>query len=155
MKASKLLIVTLILGVFQLTLLEYFRIFGIKPDLLLVTVVMASLFLEMRWAIVFGVGVGIFKDIFGLSPFGLNILLFGLWSFLSAKISRKISIEDNLSATLLVWAIALLQNITSGLVLIYSGNFVPLGIFLRISLLASLYTAFTLPLILKVSRVRI
>jgi len=155
MKASKLLIVTLILGVFQLSLLEYFRIFGIKPDLLLVTVVMASLFLEMRWAIVFGVAVGTFKDIFGLSPFGLNILLFGLWSFLSAKISRKISIEDNLSATLLVLVIALLQNIAMGLALIYSGDFVPCGIFLRISLLGSFYTALTLPLILKAARVRI
>ena len=155
MKLSKLLIITLILGVFQLTLLGHFRIFGIKPDLLLVTVVLASLFLEMRWAIVFGVGVGIFKDIFSLNPFGLNILLFGLWSFLSAKISREITIEDTLSVTLLVLVIALLQNIASGLVVIYSGNFVPLGIFLRISLFGSLYTALTLPLILKVIRVRI
>ena len=155
MKLSKLLIITLILGVFQLTLLGHFRIFGIKPDLLLVTVVLASLFLEMRWAIVFGVGVGIFKDIFSLNPFGLNILLFGLWSFLSAKISREITIEDTLSVTLLVLVIALLQNIASGLVVIYSGNFVPLGIFLRISLFGSFYTALTLPLILKVIRVRI
>lgn len=129
MKASKLLIITLILGVFQLTLLGYFRVFGVKPDLLLVAVVLAGLFLEMRWAIVFGAGVGIFKDIFSLNPFGLDILLFGLWGFLSAKISRKISVEDELSATLLVLVIALLQNIASGLAVIYSGNFVPLGIF--------------------------
>ena len=155
MKAPKLIITTLILGVFQLTLLDYFRIFGIKPDLLLVSVVLAGLFLEMRWAIVFGVAVGIFKDIFTLNPFGLNILLFGLWGFLSAKISRKISIEDNLSATLLALVIALLQNITSGLAFVYSGNFVPVGIFLRISLLGSLYTALALPLILKAAKAKI
>jgi len=155
MKPSKLIIVTLVLGVFQLTLLEHFRVFGVKPDLLLVSVVLAGLFLEMRWAITFGVCVGIFKDIFSLSPFGLNILLFGLWSFLTAKISRKISIEDNLAATFLAWVIALLQNIISGLGLACSGSFVPMGIFLRIAIFGSLYTALTLPLILKVVKVKL
>ncbi|MDO8662075.1 MAG: rod shape-determining protein MreD [Candidatus Omnitrophota bacterium] len=146
---------TLILGIFQLTFLEYFRIFGIKPDLLLVTVVIAGLFLEMRLAIIFGIFTGIFKDIFSLSPFGLNVLLFSLWGFLVAKISRKISIEDNIASVILVFVIALLQNIASGLALIYSGSFVPTGIFLRIILVGSLYTALTLPLILKITKIRI
>lgn len=155
MKVSKLLILTLVLGLFQLTLLQYFRVFGVKPDFLLVLVVIASLSLRMHWAIFFGVSVGIFKDIFGLNSFGLNILLFGCWSFLVVKISRKVSIEDGISATLLAFVIALLQNITSGLALVYSGAAVPFGIFLRIVILGSFYTAFTLPLILKTAKIKI
>ena len=155
MKFTKLLVITLILGLLQLTLLQYFRVFGVKPDLLLAIVVIASLSLRIRWAILFGALVGLFKDIFGLNSFGLNILLFSCWSFLMAKISRKVSIEDGLSAALLAFVIALLQNIMSGLVIIYSGESVPIGIFLRIVLLGSLYTALTLPLILKFAKVKI
>ncbi len=155
MRVSKLLLITLALGVLQLTCVEYLRVFGIKPDLLLLSVVIAGLFLEMRWAIIFGIAVGVFKDIFGLNNFALDVFLFGLWGFLTAKVSRKISIEDNLSAALLLFIIALLQNIFSGLVFVYSGNFVPPGIFLRIVLLGSLYTALALPLILKVAKVKI
>ena len=154
MKVTVLLIIALILGIFQLTFLEYFMIFGIKPDLLLVTVVIAGLFLETRPAVIFGIFAGIFKDIFSLSPFGLNVLLFSVWGVLVAKISRKISREDNIASALLVFIIALLQNITTGLVVIYSGSFVPVGIFLRIVLLGSLYAALTLPVILKFAKIK-
>lgn len=155
MKISKLLIVALILGLIQLTLLQYFKVFGVKPDLLLAVVVIAGISLRIRWAIIFGALVGIFKDIFGLNVFGLNILLFTCWSFLAAKISRKVSIEDGVSAALLVFIIALLQNIISGSVIFYSGASVPFGIFLRIVILGSLYTALTLPLILKAAKIKI
>ncbi len=155
MKISRFLIITLILGVFQFTFLNYFRIFGIKPDLLLAAVVCAGLFLETRQAILFGMFAGIFKDIFGVGVFGLDVILFSLWGFLSVNISRKISIDDSVAAALLVFIIALLQNIASGLILGLSGSFVPFGIFLRIVFLGSLYTALSLPLILKVSKIKI
>ncbi|MFH0855699.1 MAG: rod shape-determining protein MreD [Candidatus Omnitrophota bacterium] len=149
MKALKLLVITFVLGLFQLALPQYLMVFGVKPDFLLVIVVIASLSLRMRWAILFGASVGLFKDIFGFNGFGLNILLFSCWSFLIVKISRKVSIEDAVVAALLAFVIALLQNIVSGLALIYSGVSVPAGIFLRIVILGSFYTALTLPLILK------
>ncbi|MDD5568112.1 MAG: rod shape-determining protein MreD [Candidatus Omnitrophica bacterium] len=155
MKTPKLLFVTLILGLFQLVFLRHLTIFGACPDFLLIVVVIAGLFLKMRWAVIFGASVGMFKDIFSLSSFGLNILLFSCWSFMVVKISRKVSIEDNMIAVLLVFLIALLQNIISGLFIFYSGASVPLGIFLRIVILGSFYTALTLPFILKVIKVRI
>jgi len=155
MKVSTLLVTTLILGILQMTFLEYFRIFGVKPDLLLVSVVIAGIFFKMRPVLIFAILTGIFKDIFSLSPFGLNVLLFSLWGFLVVKISREISIEDNIAAATLVFIIALLQNIATGLALVYSGSFVPIGIFLRIVLLGSLYTSFTLPVILKLTKIRI
>ena len=154
MKASVFLVITLVLGVFQLTLLDYFRIFGIKPDFLLAAVVIAGLFFPMRLTVIFGLFIGIFKDIFSLNAFGLNLLLFGLWALLTVKISRKMSIEDNITRALLVFVIGLLQNIASGLSMVYSGSLIPCGIFLRIVFLGSLYTAFTLPLILKIIKVR-
>jgi rod shape-determining protein MreD len=154
MKISRFLIVAFILGIFQFTFLNYFRVFGVKPDLLLVTVVCAGIFLEARQAILFGMFAGIFKDIFGVGVFGLDVILFSLWGFLSANISRKVSIDDNITRVFLVFAIALLQNIASFLSLNLSGSFVPLGIFLRIAFLGSLYTALTFPLIVKIVKIK-
>ncbi|MDD2679543.1 MAG: rod shape-determining protein MreD [Candidatus Omnitrophica bacterium] len=155
MKLSTLALIALALGLFQLTSLHYFKFFGAQPDLFLVSVVLASLFLEGRQAVIFSLALGIFKDAFTLSAFGADILLFSLWSFLIVKITRKVSIEDNLSRTLLLFIIALLQNIISGLVLVYSGSFIPLGIFLRLVFFGALYTALLLPLILKIMKVRV
>ena len=154
MRLATLAVIALALGLFQLTFLHYFKVFGVQPDLFLVSVVLASLFLEGRRAIIFSLTVGVFKDAFSLNTFGADILLFTLWSFLIVRITRKVSIEDNLSRTFLIFIIALLQNIASVLLLAYSGNFIPFGIFLRIILLGSLYTALILPLILKITKVR-
>jgi len=155
MKISRFLVITFILGIFQFTFLDYLRIFGIKPDLLLATVVIAGLFLEIRAAILFGLVVGIFKDIFVMNSLGLDVILFSLWGYLVANISRKVSIDENLTAALLVFIIALLQNIASGLTLSLSGGFVPFGIFLRNVFLGSLYTALLLPVILKITKIKI
>lgn len=155
MRVSSLIITALALGLFQVSLLSYFSVFGVKPDLLLAIVVIAGFLLEPRWALFFGVLAGIFKDAFGLSPFGFNIILFACWGYFVNKLSRRISIEDNIAAAILLFLIALLQNIASGLAVIYSGGFVPFGIFLRVVFLGSLYTALTLPLILKIARIKI
>ena len=155
MKFFRFLVITLILGIFQFTFLDYLRVFGVKPDLLLVSVVIAGLFLETREAVIFGLCAGVFKDVFLVNAFGLDVILFSLWGFLSANISRKISIDDNVTRVFLVFMIALLQNIASGLSLNLSGGFVPFGIFLRIVFLGSLYTALFLPLIIKIAKIKI
>jgi len=155
MKLSTLTVIALALGLFQLTFLHYFRVFGVQPDLFLVSVILASLFLPERRAIIFSLAVGIFKDVFTLNTFGLDILLFGIWSFLIVKTIRKVSIEDSLSRALLLFIVALLHNIISGLALVYSGNFIPPGIFLRAVFLGALYTGLVLPLIFKIIKVRI
>ena len=155
MRVSVFLVIALILAVFQLTSLSYFRLFGVSPDLFLVCVFIASLFFKLRWSIIFSVLLGIFKDSFSPDTFGLNIILFSLWSFLIVQVSRKITIDDNITRALLLFIVALLQNIISGLLLFYSGGNVPTGIFLRIVFLGSLYTALTLPLILKIVKIRL
>jgi len=149
MKAWFLIILTVILGVLQVTFLDCFKVFGVKPDLLLIAVFIAGLFLDLKPALGIGLLAGIFKDAFSLTPPGVSIILFPMWIFLIAKFCREVSIDDNLTRMLLLFVVALLNNIISGAVLIYSGAFLPLGIFLRITLLASIYTALILSLILR------
>lgn len=145
-------LIIIALGMLQVTILNYFKIFGVGPDLLLISVVIASLFFEFKWAFVLSVFAGLFKDIFGANIFGINTLLFPLWSFLIVRLNKEITIDYNFIRIVLVFIVSLLHNTITGLILIYSGNLIPLGLFLRIVSLQSIYTALVLPLILWIGQ---
>jgi cell shape-determining protein MreD len=121
-----------IVGMLQPMLLDYIKIFNTKPDLLLVIVCLSSLFLNLRGALVLSVFAGLFKDAFLIGTFGLNV------------------IDSNLLRMCLVFIIVALHNTIYGLINIYSGNFIPLGIFLRIVSVGSLYTSVVSPLLFRI-----
>jgi len=141
MRPSLVFILTAIFAILQITVMDYFKFFGAKPDLILTAALIGGLFLNLKFALGLGVSAGIFKDVFSLNALGLNAVLLPIWIFLIKKLIRRVAIEDNLSRTLLVFSVSLLNNIISGLVLIYSGPSVPPLIFLRIVILSSIYTA--------------
>lgn len=149
MKNLIFFLIIVILGIVQVTLLDYFKVFGVKPDLLLIGACFASLVFEFKWALVLSLFAGLFKDILGTYVFGINTLLFALWSFLIARLNKEITIDYNFIRMALVFIISLIHNTLSGLILIYLGNLIPLGLFLRIVILQSIYTALVLPLIFK------
>lgn len=134
------------LGILQATVFSYFSFFGVSPDLLLLSVIAASLILDFRWAFVFSLFAGLFKDSFSAQAFGVNTFLFPLWSFLIQRLSRQISLENNLIRIALAFTVLLIHNISCGVILIYLGRFIPPGIFLRTIVLSALYTGiFFLP----------
>jgi len=142
----------IISGLLQATILNYVNIFNIKPDLLLISVIISGLFFEPAWAISLGVFAGILKDIFSVNSFGVHTVLFFLWSFLIIKLSRKISFDSNYTRLALIFIIAIFNNITIRLILLFSGSFISWGIFLRITFIEPLYTAFIFLLVLKFTR---
>jgi rod shape-determining protein MreD len=143
------LVAIVILGLIQVTILNYVRIFNIKPDLLLISLLLSSLFFEMKWAFILGVFAGILKDIFSIDAFGTNTLLFALWTYLIVKLSKKISIDNNYIRLPLMFIITLFTSIITRLIVLTQGNAIPLGITLRIMFLEPLYTALIFPLVLK------
>ena len=144
----------IIAGILQLTLLNYFSVFGVKPDLLLALVVLVSLRTPAGWAVGLSLAAGISIDIFSVSSFGINTLLFPLWSIAILNLNRKINVEHVYLRLVLGFIVAFLQNIFCGLALSYSGRFVPFGIFTRILLLSSLYTTLTLFLFFRIDDAR-
>lgn len=142
--------VILVSAIVEVSFLNYFRIFNAKPDLLLITVVIASLSFDLRRALIFSIFAGILKDAFASNPFGINMVLFPLWSFLVVKLSREISIDNNYIRSALIFIISVSTAILARLIFAYLGKVVPLGVFLRIAFLNSLYTALVLPLMLKI-----
>ncbi|MDD5432210.1 MAG: rod shape-determining protein MreD [Candidatus Omnitrophica bacterium] len=147
MKKLNFLFVILISGILQVTLLDGFKVFNVKPDLLLISVVFAGLFFELKWAFLFSIIAGLFKDIFGTTSIGINVLLFPTWSFLIAQLKRQVSFEDSFMRMALLFVVCFLQNLITGLALGFFGEFTPLGVFLKILFISSIYTALLLPVI--------
>jgi rod shape-determining protein MreD len=150
MKKRIFFLIILACCLLQATLLNSFRFFWVKPDLLLVCVVIASLSFDLKWALTYSVFAGFFKDIFGPHMFGINILLFPLWAVLIKRLARDISFDNLLLKVILMCVVTFTHNIANGLIIVYLGNYIPLGIFTRIVVIESLYTALCLPLVLKI-----
>lgn len=148
------LLIVFILSIFEVTILNYFKIFGVKPNLLLITVIIASLFFEFKWVIFFGIFAGILKDIFSVNTFGINTLLFPLWSYLAMELSKSISLDNNFVRVFFIFVMGILNNIIMKLIFVFLGNhIIPLSVFPRIAILESLYTAFISPLVFLVFKV--
>ena len=148
-KISVFLGTAIICGALQVTILENFMVFGVKPDLLLICACFASLIFEFRIALALSVFCGLFKDAFAVSSFGLNASLFALWTYLIYRLGKEIPLDHDYVRIGIVFIVALLHNIICGLIFIYSGESIPFGIFLRIVSIESIYTAIVMPLIFK------
>lgn len=152
MKKGAALLIIIILAILQVTVFNYFRVFSVKPDLLLIIVVLAGLSFGLREALFFSILAGILKDIFSINAFGINTLLFPLWSFLTIKLSREVSLENNFIRAVLVFIMVVLNDIAARLINLTLGNFIPMGIFLRVTFLESLYTALVSLLVFRFMR---
>jgi rod shape-determining protein MreD len=147
MKKWVLFLVIIVCALLQATALNSLRFFGVKPDILLICVVIAALGLELKWAIIFSVLAGLLKDSIGAQAFGFNAILFGLWSLLIIRLKRDISFDNPYLVVALTAVVTLAHHLLVGLALVYLGNFIPLGIFMRIIIIETFYTALCLPLL--------
>lgn len=153
MKKISYFVILSVFGVLQATILNSFRIFGVKPDLLLISVVIISFSSELRWALIFSIYAGILKDILGAHAFGINTLIFPFWAFLIIKLSRKISIDNNFIPTLFILVIGIADSIIFKLIFSSLQNLIiPLGIFSRLMCLESIYTALIFHFIFKFAK---
>jgi len=144
------LLITVIMGLLQVSVLDYFKLFGVKPDLLLICMVLASLYFELKWALCLSIFAGILKDIFSANIFGINILLFPLWSFIIIKLSKNIPVDNNVIRTLLIFLVVILNNIFIRAIFLFLGKPISWGVSLRVASLESLYTALVVPLAFKI-----
>jgi rod shape-determining protein MreD len=148
-RKNSLILLILFFALLQVSVLHYFRLFGVKPDLFLICVVVVSLYFEVEYALLISFLCGVLKDIFSISPFGLNTFLLPVISFLVMKISRKLALDNTPVICAAVFLLAVLYDILSRIALGYLGTVVPFWAFLRITLLESLYTAAIFPLTFK------
>ncbi len=140
---KKLLLFSIIvaLAVLQVTVLDVIRVWGVKPDLLLIAMIISALSFDFKWAMSFAFICGALKDIFFAMRFGVNAVLFTLLAFSIYKLSRRIFIEDELSCFILAFAVAFANNLVLFIVFLFKSISVAPVSFFRIGLFGSIYTA--------------
>jgi rod shape-determining protein MreD len=126
----------------EATVLNGLRVFGVQPQIALVCVVLASLYLDSAAALGLAIFAGLLKDIFSPCQLGMNTLFFVFCAWAVRKLSRKISLETNYLVLGLICAVVVLRGI------IFSGT-APVGICLRIIILETAYTAAVFPLAIR------
>jgi len=152
MKKWPFIILIFCLGLLQLSPLGALTPFNIKPDLLLIAALTSVFFFEFKYAFLLSVFCGLFKDVFLVYPLVLNTFTFALWSYLVFRVAREISTENILVKVGVVFLIALLQNIIMAIASSYSG-IIPPGIYMRVVLFGSIYTAAVAPLVFKLAKI--
>ncbi|MDD5246068.1 MAG: rod shape-determining protein MreD [Candidatus Omnitrophica bacterium] len=143
MNKRTILLVIPILALLEATLLNYFRIFSVKPDLLLISAIACGLSLRLKWALPAALLAGILKDLLCAgSTLCLNSLVFPVLCLSVYFLRKKVSLGNELAKTLLVFIAVILSALAGrALNLAFFGGVVPTGITLRIIFLESLYTA--------------
>jgi len=139
----------IICAIVQATMLDYIRLWSVKPDLLLLCCVVVGLTLSLRDGLYLGILAGFLKDILSLNHYGISTLFFPLVVFLVFKLSTKIATENSSLSAMVVFFVVILNEVVSKILLEFFGVFIPAGVFLRVIILEALYTAIISILVFK------
>lgn len=122
------------------SVLVHFTIFGAKPDLLLVGVVLVGLLQGKKEALSKGFFVGLVEDLFIGRFVGSNALVKALVGFLSGQVEREIVKENVVIAVSMVWVFTIVNHLLYGALMILLGNANILGLdYLRTLLTSAFY----------------
>jgi rod shape-determining protein MreD len=152
MRKSIIFIFLVLAAFFQVSILDYLKVFGVKPDLLLMSVFWFSLVFQQRQALALSASAGILKDIFTPYSFGINTLLFALFSLFLIRMGKEISIDSNPVRFIVFYIVSFCNAAATRFIFFFLGNIVPLHVFLRVAFLGSLYTALTAMLAFRLIR---
>ncbi len=135
----------------QPVFLYSFQMFWVKPDLIIIAVVMASIYLDFGWAMFIAVLGGATKDIMGLNYFGMNILVLPFYCYAIKETSRSILLDNDLINMGILGVIVIFNALLLRLFFMLNNVSIELGIFLRTFVFEFLFTVFLFFLILQVS----
>lgn len=93
----------LLISVFlNLTVTNYIKLFGAKPDMVVLSVVFVGLFLGKGKGLEAGIAGGFLKDLFTLDTFGMNTSILGLTGLAAGALSLAFFRESKSTQALLV-----------------------------------------------------
>jgi rod shape-determining protein MreD len=94
----------LLLALFvQLTVMNRFRFFGARPDLMAICVAFFGLFFARSAGFETGVAAGALTDLFSLDYFGINMCVYGITGLLAGSLQSSFVKESKRSQFLLVF----------------------------------------------------
>lgn len=141
----------LLLGVIlilQSTVMESVAIAGIKPDLVMLLVVLNGFFLGPREGAFLGFAGGIIEDLFSGSYIGLNALSKMAAGYLAGAAGERLYRENILIATIVTFLTSLAGLTVNYLLLLYLDIHIsPLHALFRVALPGAAYTALLAPFV--------
>ncbi len=140
MKKSAIFVFLILAALLQVSVLDYLMVFGVKPDLLLMSVFWFSIIFQQKEAVFFSASAGILKDIFSPYSFGINTLLFTFFSLFLIRLGKEISLDSNPVRFIAFYIISFCNTVATRFIFFFLGNIAPLHVFLRVAFLGSLYT---------------
>ena len=143
--------------VLHLTILDHFRIFGAKPDIMLIPVIFFGLFLGRRVGFESGLVAGLAKDLFAFDFFGINTSIFALTGYLAGVMGANLS-RDSKKAQALSTVLFTVTTMTMHFIMvsIFLGRInLNFGEYLAASIIpSSVYTAaLSIPIFAKLEQV--
>lgn len=97
MKRTHLYILLVAALLAQLTVLNFVKVFGAAPDLMLIIVIFFGFFFGPGAGIEAGAAAGIMKDIFCVDFFGINTFVYGVTGLVAGLASGKLNKESGMS----------------------------------------------------------
>jgi rod shape-determining protein MreD len=149
MRNLRFLLLILALALIQVSLLEPLRIFGVKPDLLLISVVISAIYFEFGWAVSFSLFAGILKDTFSAGDFGMSTLFFPVVALLIIQLNKRLTIENYISCSVVTFLASIIYDGLVRSLSMYMNDFVSYPVFFRVSILGALYTAVVFFVVLR------
>ncbi|MCL5058687.1 MAG: rod shape-determining protein MreD [Actinobacteria bacterium] len=145
----RLLFLLLLMGLaifFQVTLLNFFPVFGVKPDLVLMIVVFNSFLKGSREGALTGLLGGIFIDLATGSYIGMNALALMIVGYLVGFTESKIYKDSAIIIVFLVWMASFLDQLITYILLYFMNVQISPGVaLLRVMLPTATYTAALVP----------
>ncbi|HBV98758.1 MAG: rod shape-determining protein MreD [Peptococcaceae bacterium BICA1-7] len=145
----RLLFLMLLMGLaifLQVTLLNFFPLFGVKPDLILMLVVFNSFLKGSREGALVGLLGGVFIDLANGSYIGMNSLALMIVGYLVGFTESKIYKDSSIIIIFLVWVASLLDQLLTYILLYSMQVQISPGVALfRVMLPTATYTAVLVP----------
>jgi len=132
--------------VLQTTLLDYISMAGVKPDLVMLLVVLNGFLLGPREGAFLGFAGGVLEDLFSGSYIGLNALSKFAAGYLAGAAGERLYRENSIVATGVVFFSAFTGQVISYLLLLYLNVWIaPFYALLRVAVPTAVYTAVLTP----------
>ena len=149
-KRAVLYLTLFIIFFIDLFIFERFRIFGVKPELLLIAVLFFGFNFGIARGIEVGVVSGILRDIFSVGYFGISIISFSLAGFIAGCLKDKLFKE---SFIIQFVASGISVYFISGIYFLYIKEVLYLGQnveFWEICFFKAFYTGFVAPILFMI-----
>ncbi len=133
--------------ILQSTVLEFVTVMGVKPDLVMLVVILNGFLLGTRQGAFLGYAAGMVEDLFTGSYIGLNALSKMVAGYLAGAAGRRLYRENTLVATGVTFFSAFIGYIINYILLLFLHiEVLPFYAFLRVILPAAVYTCLLTPL---------